>query len=400
MALTNEEKALAAKYSPLYQNAMAAQQKAQMERQAELSAAQLQGGSMQANKDKYLGTEQRLGIPSVDPRYRTVQGTGFNAPNIDPMRKFMAERNYEMGVSGVPELGKQGLSNDQAMQSSINSGINTIAGKQWDKANIPQKADTTLEQLHIYRQSLQPGDPRIASVDNAILKASTHSKLVDVNMGGSDPLDELISKPTDLLNYQDKDGNPPPGPVTMRELRNNYMLDKKLTEGDSKASYVSDSLSTASSMVESVLSRPGFNPTGIKQVPGQTSKWLASSQYKQYLAAADEWATNLVFLRSGATARQEEKDSAFDNFWPQPDDDKESAAFKDKFRLQQEINAYRRAAQAGRVDGERARTHIAAAEEKLQLLESPQPVDDLDTLSDEELTRRYNAEVLRRGNGN
>ena len=57
-----------------------------------------------------------------------------------------------------------------------------------------------------------------------------------------------------------------------------------------------------------------------------------SEEYKTLDTNADEWSSMLVFLRSGATARQEEVERARKNFWPKPGDSKEERARKRKMR--------------------------------------------------------------------
>ena len=49
--------------------------------------------------------------------------------------------------------------------------------------------------------------------------------------------------------------------------------------------------------------------------------FYTSPEFKDWKRNTDEWARNLVFLRSGATARQEEVDAAVQNYWPQPGDE-------------------------------------------------------------------------------
>jgi len=91
-----------------------------------------------------------------------------------------------MAASGVDSLMKQGQSNSGRVMDSVQSQINTIAGKRWDKNNAgAKKADTTIEQLQQYRARLPEGDPRIPAVEDAIRKASTSSGLVSIDMGGA-----------------------------------------------------------------------------------------------------------------------------------------------------------------------------------------------------------------------
>jgi len=204
----------------------------------------------------------------------------------------------------------------------------------------------------------------------------------NVNVGGADPLDAIPSV-SDLIKYRDKNGNPPPGPMSHRELREKgYTLSDVPTEKDKVASYVADSLTTASSEVDKVLSKPDFNPSSFDEFAKNITNWTASPNYQQYKSAADEWATNLVFLRSGATARQEEKDAAFNNYWPQPGDKPETRKFKEKFRKAQEINAYSMAAMGGRVSKEKAEEKIKQLQKEIDVIDTS---TDTSTMSDDEL---------------
>jgi hypothetical protein len=310
MALTNEEKALAARYSPLYQQAVSAQQDAAMKRQAELSAAQLQGGSMLANRDKYLGTEQRLGIPSVDPRYRTVQGTGFNAPNIDPMRKFMAERNYEMGSSGVPELGKQGLSNSQAMQSSINSGINTIEGKKWDKANIPLVLPNAYQEYQLAQK--QGFNGSFMDYKQAI-KSNTNVS-VDIDQGGMagaltrDQKIELGIDPDSAYVWA-KDGTP-------KSVSPTNFSDAQLQSAGfgERMDYAED--------IFSGLAREEFDPTSLMQVIGDNMGSLGgyamTEQQQAYQQAMHDWVRAKLRKESGAVIGDDEMAKEIATYFPKP----------------------------------------------------------------------------------
>jgi hypothetical protein len=74
-------------------------------------------------------------------------------------------------------------------------------------------------------------------------------------------------------------------------------------------------------------------------LPDAVKGHLTSDEFKNYKNTGDEWASNLVFLRSGATARQEEKDSAFRNYFPQPGDSAKIVADKAQRRSEAVSNA-------------------------------------------------------------
>jgi hypothetical protein len=216
----------------------------------------------------------------------------------------------------------------------------------------------------------EPGSPAY----NEIMRANLTKPLVG---GAANPMDVPL-KSAELERYVGPDGDPPDRIMTPRELNAaGYKYQRKPTESDRRSGYVADSLSTASEAVEDILADPEFDPTSVTESARAISNWTASAKYQRYKAAADEWATNMVFLRSGATAREEEKTAAFSNFWPQPGDKKETRDFKTRLRLQQEVNAYNMATMGGRITSEKAKEKIRQIERKLQNLGGNQSYDDL-----------------------
>ncbi len=136
-----------------------------------------------------------------------------------------------------------------------------------------------------------------------------------------------------------------------------------------------------------IANNPNFNPASAAnhagQVPG-VGNYLVSPEYQQFRTGADEWASNLVFLRSGATARQEEKDSAFRNFFPQPGDADETIRLKNERRISAELDAYKKAMGSGRVKDPIAMQHVAALEQQLQQARGA-------GRSDEDILKQYGA---------
>jgi len=223
----------------------------------------------------------------------------------------------------------------------------------------PQAQNPTSLMQNLRAAGLEPGTP---GYRQAIMQAVTKPLIG----GGPSAMDEPL-KSEELERYVDAEGNPPSKIMTPRELNDEgFTFQRKPTESDRRSAYVADSLSTASEAVEDILEDPDFDPTSVEESARAISNWTASEEYQQYKAAADEWATNMVFLRSGATAREEEKSAAFSNFWPQPGDKKETRNFKTKLRLQQEINAYSMAAMGGRISSEKAKEKIRQTEKKLE----------------------------------
>lgn len=135
-------------------------------------------------------------------------------------------------------------------------------------------------------------------------------------------------------------------------------VEKPLTEGERRAGYVNKTLATMNQEAESIIRnengeikfRPGLRDSLGNLAPQAVQGYIQSPEYRQYKAMADEWASMLVFLRSGATARQEEKDASFTNYWPQPGEDDATINAKRRMRQQMMENATALGRQQGRID--------------------------------------------------
>lgn len=143
------------------------------------------------------------------------------------------------------------------------------------------------------------------------------------------------------------------------QLKANGDLDvlTKPTEGEQRNAYASQNLLALNDAANQVITdNPDFDPANLFEpglLPG-VGDYLASQPYRQFKSAADEWTTNVVFLRSGATAREDEKTSAFKNYWPQPLDDERTQANKELGRLEQMKRAYEAGRSANRIGSDEA----------------------------------------------
>lgn len=275
--------------------------------------------------------------------------------------------------SGVPELQEQAISL-MTEQPDLPTSYQEyqMAEKDPDYAEHLKSDQATTDYKNALFMGLTPGT---SEFNEYMRQASLPSQVTVEGDQAVNPMDEIPSV-SDLTKFRNDKGSPPPFPMTFRELRSEgYQLTDKPTEADKRAGYVADSLDTASSMVESILNKPEFDPTSVGTSASAMTNWTASSDYQSYKSAADEWATNMVFLRSGATAREEEKTAAFSNFWPQPGDKPETVRFKTQLRLQQEINALNLATMGGRVSREKAQKKIDKIQKRLEKLEKPQSDD-------------------------
>lgn len=153
---------------------------------------------------------------------------------------------------------------------------------------------------------------------------------VNVNLGST--IFDTLPKPAQGQMYR----MTPDGGLYLNDQGLPELIDlpgARPSESEVRAGGASGNMEALESNIEQVLARyPDYDPTALKNVPGNISNLAASEAHQQYRAAADEWTTNMVFLRSGATAREEEKESAFRNFFPQPGDGPETVEFKKQLR--------------------------------------------------------------------
>ncbi len=167
-------------------------------------------------------------------------------------------------------------------------------------------------------------------------------------------------------------GAPQGAPQAGGQAGQGTLIPKQPSERERTAGFVAGNLANLENRVRSVLDSEDFDPSSAKHMAGQLpgGNFMVSGDFQMYRSAADEWATNMVFLRSGATARQEEKDTSFSNFWTQPGDKEETKLFKEKMRLEVSIEALQFATRDGRIEKPEADEQIAALQKRLTELES------------------------------
>ncbi|PLW69453.1 hypothetical protein [Pseudohalioglobus lutimaris] len=113
---------------------------------------------------------------------------------------------------------------------------------------------------------------------------------------------------------------------------------KNPTEGAKRGQY------TVGTMEALDAQAPDYTPGPVESLaneylPDSLKGFMQSGEYREANATADEWARTLVFLRSGATARQEEVDAAKQNYWPQPGDDDADVTRKKRLRTEAMLSA-------------------------------------------------------------
>lgn len=117
---------------------------------------------------------------------------------------------------------------------------------------------------------------------------------------------------------------------------------------------------------------PEFDPTALFEAKGDlplVGNIMASPGFQQYRAAADEWTANMVFMRSGTTARQDEKDAAFQNFWYRVGDDQTTLPFKQRLRLEAMREAYIAGQRANRIGSDEANEVLSDIDRQLSALQ-------------------------------
>ena len=259
------------------------------------------------------------------------EATGFYAG--DPSREFLEQRNQAMIASGIAPIVTEGSANSRSVMDSVNSQINTIAGKRWDKENIAKKADTTIEQLQQYRARLPEGDPRIPAVEDAIRKASMSSPLVQVGLGG-DPMEGMIDKPADLLKYRNADNEYPPHPMSYKELRDGgYALRPSVTEGDKKAVQQLSMMENATGEIYDILKDydPDSFTEAFSSITGIDNPALnyARNQTERVVGSAKKtWAEQVLRDATGAVINPSEYNDYDVMFFPQPGEGKEEWEIK------------------------------------------------------------------------
>jgi hypothetical protein len=271
-----------------------------------------------AKTSGYEGNEGQLGLPSVDPAMQTQAGTGVHAEGFDPQRREMMLRNKDMLMSGNEAIQEQGMSQMGAMQDSRNTGINQVDLSKWKKDNIPRKADTKLEQLFQLQSSMEPSDPRMASVQAAILKESTHSKLVDIDMGDGRMSGVLSPEQKGELNLDPKSAYVWNNQGIPTAVKPSSFSDVQLKSG-TFAERMENSRNTVSGLISSE-----FDPTELTQYIGDNAgvlgNYALSDQQQMFIQASHDWIRAKLRKESGAVIAKEEMQKEYATYFPMPGD--------------------------------------------------------------------------------
>ena len=147
---------------------------------------------------------------------------------------------------------------------------------------------------------------------------------------------------------------------------------KPVTESEARDQYVGNSLLNVSNMLaDFTTANPDFDPTAFGHwareaiAPGAGLENMIKEGPKQaYDAMRKEWASNLVFLRSGVTAREEEVEREMMN-WDMPGDSKETRLWKARLRAEKELEAYEKGYREGRVHPAEFETNLAVLQKRV-----------------------------------
>ena len=96
-------------------------------------------------------------------------------------------------------------------------------------------------------------------------------------------------------------------------------VDKPLSEAERRGTYTVGMMRNFHADGGSYI--PGsFESLASDFIPASFSGLLTTPEFKKYKRNADEWARSATMLKSGVTARPDEVEASFINYWPQPGD--------------------------------------------------------------------------------
>tara|TARA_R110000782_G_scaffold9123_1_gene29601 strand:- start:9031 stop:10152 length:1122 start_codon:yes stop_codon:yes gene_type:complete len=272
-----------------------------------------------AKTSGYLGNEGQQGLPSADPALQTQPGTGIYTEGFNPDRREMMLRNQQMLMSENDAMQAQGMSQMGGMQDSRNTGVNQIDMEKWKKDNIPRKADTKLGQLFELKASMDPSDPRMAAVNSAITKESTHSKLVDIDMGDDNRMSGVLTpEHKDQLNLDPNSAYVWNNQGIPTAVKPSSFSDVQLKSG-TFAERMENSRNTVSSLIST-----DFDPTQLIQYIGDNAgvlgNYTLSDQQQMFIQASHDWIRAKLRKESGAVIAKEEMQKEYATYFPMPGD--------------------------------------------------------------------------------
>lgn len=226
-------------------------------------------------------------------------------------------------------------------------------------AYAPEPEETAL-MTNAKAAGLVPGSPEY----NQFIRDNAQKGAVEINLPGQKIADSLPKPPQGYM-YRMDSGT---GDVILNNEGRPELVEIEgapLSEGERRDTYAAELLQSFESDLSDVMADyPEYDPASGWNIPGSVTNWLASPGARQYRAIADEWTTNTVFLRSGATAREEEKEAAFKNYFPQPGDDPATVRRKDNLRRKQTERAIEKAGRGHKPEDQKKSYYVVTSEGK------------------------------------
>jgi len=236
------------------------------------------------------------------------EATGFYAG--EPSREFLEQRNQAMAASGVGSLMKQGQSNSGRVMDSVQSQINTIAGKRWDKNNVGKQRDMyqAADSYKYWTDTNERVNPNVIRKESA--------PLVQVGLGdegGRVVTDEdkaTLGLDKSVPYFWNKQGIPTP------VKRTNY------TEGHLQSAGYADRMQAAESSMSGLMEL-GYEPGQLYQDAAETNplgNYILSEDDQVFSQAKHDWVRAKLRKESGAVIGDDEMAKEIATYFPKAGD--------------------------------------------------------------------------------
>lgn len=184
------------------------------------------------------------------------------------------------------------------------------------------------------------------SDDFAKYKTSTY---VDPATGG---VTSVLINPRDVVAGQSPAGSPQGGQAPSAQPRPGVIEigGQRTTQANEQAMSFYNRMRNASSELDTLAQQGFFNP-GVwdkfaDAAPGSVQAFIQSDDYRRYKAAASDWIKATLRKESGAAIPDNEMDSYFEQYFPQPGESQAVVEQKKRARAIQEKNMMQEAGPA------------------------------------------------------
>lgn len=290
------------------------------QQQNQLGRLQLQNAQDEAAQRQKLNA-----LAAMYARPGNVPGDGIG-PVQDPSFDFQGYANALGGVDPVKALQIQGmLRKEKPALMNVAPGSSVFDPSKGAPVYTapfkpPEVAPTEVEKLLKARDALPPNDPRRATFDAAITKATTHAPPVSMNNYGSPLPIDLGDGKTGYIQPPTRPGGPTQvltvpgsGKPAIKPAEGG-----KPTEFEAKAGLYFKSMQTASQTLDSIEQGNGWRQ-GLAErvVPSEDAKTVVMPEQRQkYVQAQRQWIDSINRVRSGANLPELEYDRAVRTFFP------------------------------------------------------------------------------------